>query len=114
MARLGQAAQSDSSAMRTIAVITVTFLPATFLSVSALGLAIYTARTLMLQQALFSTSFFSYSPTPNPMRNELTVSKDFWIYWALAVPLTAVTIGSWFWRHPFERRKQLFDDIPRV
>lgn len=34
MVRMGQAAQSDSAAMKTVAVVTMAFLPATFTAVS--------------------------------------------------------------------------------
>ncbi|KAF2728201.1 hypothetical protein EJ04DRAFT_449835, partial [Polyplosphaeria fusca] len=84
MARLGEAAKVDSGAMRTIAVVTMAFLPPTFLS------------------AIFSTSFFSYTPGQGNEPSRWSVSSKFWIYWAFAIPLTCFTIGSWFWR---ERRK---------
>lgn len=33
------------------------------------------------------------------------VAKDFWIYWAIAVPLTIVTISGWALWWKFEKRR---------
>lgn len=55
---IGRAAQTDGSAMKTIAILTITFFPATFIS------------------AVFSMSFFNY----NPESSEWTVSEKFWVY----------------------------------
>ncbi|OCK80315.1 hypothetical protein K432DRAFT_425842 [Lepidopterella palustris CBS 459.81] len=75
--QIGRAAQSDSSAMKTIAFLTLTFFPATFIS------------------AIFSMSFFNF----NPDEDRWTVSKKFWVYWAVAIPLTCITAISWtFWQ----------------
>lgn len=58
--------------MRTIALVTLIFLPATFIS------------------ALFSMSFFNYSPD----RQTWSVSNMFWVYWIFALPVTGLTV--WF------------------
>ncbi|KAJ6258786.1 hypothetical protein Dda_6840 [Drechslerella dactyloides] len=57
-------AMEDSRAMKVIAVLTVVFLPGTFVS------------------AVFSMSFFEADAS------NISVSKSFWIYWAFAIPLT--------------------------
>ncbi|KAH7356125.1 hypothetical protein BKA66DRAFT_473879 [Pyrenochaeta sp. MPI-SDFR-AT-0127] len=81
MASLGEAARLDSGDMRTIAVVTLVFLPPTFLS------------------ALFSMSFFSSgSDQAGGPPNKWSMSEKFWIYWAFAIPLTSMTMAIWFWR----------------
>ncbi|KAH6625585.1 hypothetical protein C7974DRAFT_414085 [Boeremia exigua] len=77
MTKLGEAAKRDSGAMRTVAVVTMAFLPPTFLS------------------AIFSMSFFNY--TPPPASSGWSVSSSVWIYFLCAVPLTLGTLGVWFW-----------------
>ena len=76
------AAQSglDAVAMKTLAVVTTIFLPATFLA------------------TLFSMSMFNWQA--NAVGNESVVSGNFWIYWAVALPLTVVVIAicSIFWK----------------
>ncbi|ORY18334.1 hypothetical protein BCR34DRAFT_529167 [Clohesyomyces aquaticus] len=84
MTRLGEAAKVDSGDMRTIAVVTMAFLPPTFLS------------------AIFSMSFFDYTPSQGTEPSRWSVSGKFWIYWAFAIPLTCLTMGTWVWR---EKRK---------
>ncbi|KAL7950038.1 hypothetical protein V8C42DRAFT_309299 [Trichoderma barbatum] len=68
------AARIDTSAMRAISLIGLLFLPAAFVA------------------AIFSTSFFNFDAPTGIWK----LSSHFWIYWAVAVPLTAVTIVSWF------------------
>ncbi|KAF1962462.1 hypothetical protein CC80DRAFT_435461 [Byssothecium circinans] len=70
---IGRAAQSDSAAMKTISFLTLTFFPATYVC------------------AIFSMSFFNYSPESGKWR----VSSDFWIYWVVAVPITLGTALLW-------------------
>ncbi|KAH0496775.1 hypothetical protein TgHK011_004121 [Trichoderma gracile] len=69
------AARVDSSAMRAISLVGLVFLPAAFVA------------------AIFSTSFFNFDAPTGVWR----LSGHFWIYWAVAVPLTVVTVVSWFW-----------------
>ncbi|KAL2787492.1 hypothetical protein BJX66DRAFT_327793 [Aspergillus keveii] len=65
--------QADSAWMKTIAFVSMVYLPGTFVS------------------GLFGTNFFDFdSPTPG-----LWAHSNFWLYWAVAVPLTMVTMGVW-------------------
>ncbi|KAK4448451.1 hypothetical protein QBC34DRAFT_407440 [Podospora aff. communis PSN243] len=76
---IGRATQYDSFSMRTIAFLTLAFLPATFIS------------------ALFSMSFFDFDPDMG-----WSVSANIWIYFAIAVPVTAITVSAWFfWQRLF-------------
>lgn len=70
---IGRAAQADGAAMRTIAFVTLVFLPATFVC------------------AIFSMSFFDYDASSGSW----LVSPDFWRYWAVAVPVTVCTATLW-------------------
>lgn len=65
-------ARIDSAAMKKIAYVTLIFLPPTFIC------------------ALFSMSFFNYS-----LDSGWSVAKEFWIYWASAIPTTIVIILIW-------------------
>ncbi|KAF2270034.1 hypothetical protein CC78DRAFT_574147 [Lojkania enalia] len=80
MRDLGEAARLDSSAVRTIALVTMAFLPPTFIS------------------AIFSMSFFNYTPAQDAEARGWSVSNKFWIYWAFAIPLTCLTMAIWVWR----------------
>ncbi|OAG08765.1 uncharacterized protein CC84DRAFT_1204042, partial [Paraphaeosphaeria sporulosa] len=77
--QIGEEAKREASAMKAIAVVTMTFLPATFIS------------------TIFGSNFFSFEPDGGAGQPSFTVSHQFWIYWALSVPLTAVTLALWFW-----------------
>jgi hypothetical protein len=82
---IGRAAQVDSAAMKTIAFLTMTFFPATFIS------------------AIFSMSFFSY----NPDTDQWFVSKMFWLYWVVAIPVTCITALLWLFWHKFFPPKRI-------
>ncbi|CAG8418485.1 unnamed protein product [Penicillium salamii] len=76
---IGRAAQIDSSAMKTIAFVTLIFLPPTFIS------------------SLFSMSFFQCGQD-----NGWGVSNKFWLYWVFAIPITVVTGVVWqYWHNLF-------------
>ncbi|KAF9760890.1 hypothetical protein IL306_004067 [Fusarium sp. DS 682] len=70
---IGQATQSDSAAMKTIAFVTLGFLPATFVS------------------AMFSMSFFKIDDDTGVWN----VNGKFWLYWVFAIPATLFTWGMW-------------------
>ncbi|KAI1427164.1 hypothetical protein F5Y12DRAFT_783501 [Xylaria sp. FL1777] len=71
--KIGLATQSDSLTMKSIALVTLTFLPPTFVC------------------AIFSMSFFNYSTDSG-----WVLSDKFWVYWVFAVPTTLLTAVAWY------------------
>ncbi|UNI21894.1 hypothetical protein JDV02_007840 [Purpureocillium takamizusanense] len=71
---IANATKRDSSAMRTIAFVSLLFLPATFTS------------------AIFSTTFFKFDDNSSAWQ----VSDMFWLYWVVAIPLTAAAVLVWY------------------
>jgi len=68
-------ARQDNNVMKSIALLTMIFLPATFIS------------------AIFSTTFFNFSD-----EGSWEVSDKIWIYWTTIVPATLATVLLWrFW-----------------
>ncbi|KAL4997550.1 hypothetical protein BDV10DRAFT_186142 [Aspergillus recurvatus] len=79
--------QADSAMMKTIAFVSMVYLPGTFVS------------------GLFGTNFFDFdSPSPG-----LWAHSNFWLYWAVAVPLTMATMGVWAAWHRRTDIRQLWD-----
>ncbi|KAM7217122.1 hypothetical protein V8F06_007521 [Rhypophila decipiens] len=74
---LAKSAKKDSSSMKVIAVMTMTFLPATFLA------------------ALFAVPSLKWDA-------ETVMQDNFWVFWAFALPATALTFGLWFLLTPSE------------
>ncbi|KAL8392813.1 hypothetical protein RB595_002843 [Gaeumannomyces hyphopodioides] len=72
---ISRATREDGVAMKTIARVTVFFLPATFIC------------------AIFSMSFFNFSPETG----RWVVSGMFWVYWAVTVPVTICTVLVFMW-----------------
>lgn len=98
---IAENSKRDSAAMKTIAVLTMFFLPPTFVAVrvpSAASLVIL----LNAYQSLFSMSMFDWN-SDKPGSGHM--SKYFWVYWAVAAPLTIIVLIFWrVWWKLEERR----------
>ncbi|KAK7751461.1 hypothetical protein SLS62_006546 [Diatrype stigma] len=68
--RIAEASKHDSSAMKTIAVMTMAFLPATFFA------------------ALFAVPSLDWD-------NDNVIKGNFWVYWAFTLPATALVFLIW-------------------
>lgn len=77
-ASIAQGARQDSYAMKTIAVLTMFFLPATFIS------------------SLLGTNLFVLDTSSGDGKAKLIVSELWWIYLVSAVPLTLLTLLVWW------------------
>ncbi|KAL4990782.1 hypothetical protein BDW68DRAFT_185504 [Aspergillus falconensis] len=78
-------AQQDSNMMKTVAVVSMVYLPGTFVS------------------GLFGTNFFSFQADPG---NTWLMADEFWLYWAVTLPLTLATVAIWaiwHWRDKLVR-----------
>ncbi|KAL4972040.1 hypothetical protein BDW66DRAFT_145002 [Aspergillus desertorum] len=70
----GRDARTDSNMMKTVAVVSMVYLPGTFVS------------------GLFGTNFFSFQADPG---NTWLMADEFWLYWAVTLPLTLATVVIW-------------------
>jgi hypothetical protein len=83
--------QSESQSMKTIAVMTLVFMP------------------LSTVASVFGSQFMNTEDEPG---HRLTVSQDFWLLWIIAVPLTVVVVIIWrVWYA--DAKGRLVDEIPR-
>ncbi|KAL6246645.1 hypothetical protein RBB50_006884 [Rhinocladiella similis] len=71
--------KTESSSMHTIALTTLIFLP------------ISTVATI------FGSAFFNFSGNE---REGMSLSKHFWIFWVISVPLTVAVLTIWIYFHP--------------
>jgi len=70
--KLAHASKRDSSAMKVISLLGAIFFPGAYLA------------------SVFSMTFFNF-------QNEGSeVSSQFWIYWAVTVPVTIMIVGIWY------------------
>ncbi|KAI9740653.1 MAG: hypothetical protein M1818_004617 [Claussenomyces sp. TS43310] len=87
--KLAHASKRDAGAQKTVALLGAVFLPGAFLS------------------SVFSMTFFNFQD-PNP--DGTWVSPQFWIYWAVALPLTVLIVGWWYvWERRREKRYEQED-----
>ena len=50
-------------------------------------------------------SFFDYQPARGAGKEDYTVSNKFWVYWALAIPLSFIMLLIWlFWEKRITKR----------
>lgn len=85
--------------MKTISVLGLVFLPGTFICVPPppfLPLLLLLSQTNETTKSLFSTTFFNFSPGSDTTPQQWVMSSEFWIYFAVAVPVTLLTIACWF------------------
>ena len=93
--------KDDSFAMRTVAVMSITFLPGTFVAVSA-GIDYYHKNADPIHQSFFSMSMFNWQASGN----DPVLSSRFWIYWAVTLPLTLLVLSVWLsWLHHHKRHE---------
>ncbi|EXJ59021.1 hypothetical protein A1O7_06452 [Cladophialophora yegresii CBS 114405] len=76
-ASTSSAARRDSAETKTIAAVTLAFLPATFVC------------------TIFSMSFFTFNVGDESGQKHWLTRTRFWIYWLITVPPTILTLSSW-------------------
>ncbi|KAL4903072.1 hypothetical protein BDW74DRAFT_169285 [Aspergillus multicolor] len=89
-ARLAATAGRDSTSMKILAFITTIFLPGSYVA------------------TLFSMNMFNWddgSGSSTADSDAATISPQFWIYWAVAAPLTAITLAGWALWWSFEKHR---------
>ncbi|RAH87338.1 hypothetical protein BO86DRAFT_394139 [Aspergillus japonicus CBS 114.51] len=83
--QFGHDTKSDSAVMKTIAVVSMVYLPGTFVS------------------GLFGTNFFNFTDGDE---HTWFMAGSFWLYWAVTIPLTLATMAVWAWWHYFRPAKR--------
>lgn len=81
--QIAQAVRSETIPMRTIAYVTLAFLPGALIA------------------AIFGMNFFQFDASTK----ELVIAKTFWHYWAVTIPVTLVVIACWNVWNYHEKRK---------
>lgn len=84
---LARESKRDSTSMKAIAAVTMCFLPATFVA------------------SMFSMPIFDWDADNN--RGEDVVNRRFWVYWAVTVPLTVLTVVVWLIYNWYAGKKML-------
>ncbi|KAL8661329.1 MAG: hypothetical protein Q9202_005694 [Teloschistes flavicans] len=87
--RIAFETKRDSDAMKTIAALTMVFLPATFVA------------------TLFGMVFFTVD---SGRSSKLRVNPYWWVYLAATIPLTMLTVGAWLGWLRWVRWKRLQDE----
>lgn len=93
----------DSKDMRTIAAVTLAFLPATFMAVCSslpcpLTFASFPLYIANKSKTFFSTEFFDFH------KDGQVVSPYIWLYWLFTVLLTIFVYFGWYWYSRRNRR----------
>jgi hypothetical protein len=95
---IANASKRDSSAMKVLAVVTMVFLPGTFVAVSTIFVsppnfegARMASALLKSLQSFFAIPMFNWDAT----EGEKVVENRFYIYWAVTIPLTIVVLAVW-------------------
>jgi Mg2+ and Co2+ transporter CorA len=84
---ISRATKADSVAMKSIAIVTLTFLPATYVS------------------ALLGMNLFNFDP--NAHGGHITYSPDLWIYFLSSILLSVAVLAIWW---VWQRREDMIGD----
>jgi hypothetical protein len=98
--KIALTSQRDGQTTKGISILGMLFLPGTYISVRSLR-GITSCTCADDPQALFSMSFFHFAPGAEGEAEQWTVSPQFWLYWVVTIPATALTVCIWFL---FQRR----------
>lgn len=108
--RIAEATKRDSAAMKSIALLTMVFLPPTFVAVSSFTKSHPYLHSLTPNKTFFSMTMFEWSPPEFTQDEMRPLSNYLWVYWVVAVPLTGAVLLSWrLWmlhEHRTFRREQ--------
>ena len=86
--KLAHASKRDSAAMKLISLLGAVFLPGAYLA------------------SVFSMTFFNFQNS-----GAAVVSNQFWIYWAVDIPITVLIVGVWYvWEKMREARYNREDE----
>lgn len=67
---------------------------------------VVTVCTLIYLPASFTASFFGMNFFNQSNSSQFEISPRFWVYVAITVPLTVVTIGAWYlYKLQYDRKK---------
>jgi len=97
-AKIAVSSARDSSAMKTLALVTTVFLPGTYIAVSWNFQDHQSLRSDWRYKTLFSMSMFDWSSSSKSTAQSdtpETVSRKFWIYWVVTIPLTLLVMVLW-------------------
>ncbi|KXL45439.1 hypothetical protein M433DRAFT_153566 [Acidomyces richmondensis BFW] len=91
-AQIAEETRLDSAAMKTIAILTLTFLPGTAVAVSTPS-SIMRHATHPLEQSFFSMTMFQW-----PFRTQNSIASPYvWVFFAVTIPLTIFVYAAWVW-----------------
>ena len=102
MATIAYDTKRDSEVMKAITVVTLVFLPATFVSVCPIPCLELTTYPLPRLQTIFSMGFFNIG------HDHVVISRQGWIYLVCTLPLTFIVVGAsftWIWWTGRKERK---------
>ena len=97
---LSNSAARDSSTIHVITIVTLLYLPATFIAVRASEMHMRKCR-YSHWQTLFGMQFFATDPS-----GQIMSVTQLWKFFALAIPFTAATFGYWKWMERKQSRKK--------
>ena len=97
MRKLTEKSAQDAAAVKVLTMITLIYLPATVVSVSRLShnVSRIVLQLLTLPQNFFSTQFVGQEQGAGGS-NKVIVSSNAWLFAAVSVPLTLITLAVWW------------------
>ncbi|KAI9665064.1 MAG: hypothetical protein M1821_006512 [Bathelium mastoideum] len=107
---IAAASQRDSFSMKILAVLTMCFLPGTFV-------ATLFSMTIFDWDTASSPSSAAANSATRQQQSQSVVSSKFWVYWAVAVPLTLLTFticAAWMLLERVRQKRRTSDAVSKL
>jgi hypothetical protein len=103
----------DSATVRLVTIVTLIYLPASFVAVCLYTLCSSGSALTDWGQSFLGMNLFTFQTSDG---SGFQISKQFWVFFLITVPLTLITVGSWAimarkWKKQklLDREKQALD-----
>ena len=105
---LAMSSKRDSSAMKTLALLSMVFLPGTAIAVRIYNIIFMNVTDI--KQSFFAMPFFNMTVDVTG-NTSLETRPQFWIYWAITIPLTLLILALWIvWLQSTTRKHEKEDE----
>jgi hypothetical protein len=96
----------DSATVRLVTIVTLIYLPASFVAVCLYTLWSSGSALTDWGQSFLGMNLFTFQTSDG---SGFQISKQFWVFFLMTVPLTLITVGSWAIMARKRKKQKLLD-----
>ena len=96
----------DSATVRLVTIVTLIYLPASFVAVCLCILWSSGSALTDREQSFLGMNLFTFQTSDG---SGFQISKQFWVFFLITVPLTLITVGSWAIMARKRKKQKIYD-----